>query len=385
MPWQARNFAHDNLVLGSVLGLIFSTPAGASLAGCGPFSGADTAATIFSFIPQRFIVQHTTCESHSLVSGDSDLSLAPQRILCSGVRATAFGAPFHERSCGGMGSSTVVAKGYHFGKHEFEGYVWVANIAGQTKNVSLCTDKFCQIPSCTTYPTSCDGTCVPMVGGPSAWQGKYMKIDCSGAHCGDSGFTAAPAHSIDGNWARKWETPCDLATDTVCEGNITHTVCMNVKGQRGDVTYQAKFESVRVNGQLFQGELQGYSAIQGVRYGHVVNSNVNQVEYILGKGQWSGSSISWFETAKMLPTTPVTYSIPDARTSTLAFKLGKEIFDLSRSSICVPPPCVLWEGCINWDQPWSQIWLFVFTVLLSCSSCSARINGAGICGMRKSN
>lgn len=263
-----------------------------------------------------------------------------------------------------MGSSTIIPKGYHFGKHEFEGYVWVNNIAGQTKNVSLCSDKSCTVASCATYPTVCGGACVAIVAGPSVWQGKYMKIDCSGPHCGPSGFTEAPAHSLDGDWARRWETKCDLVTDAACQGNVTHTVCMNINGPRGDLSYKASFSKVTVQGQEFNGKIEGFAAIRGLRYDHIVNSKLNRVAYILEKGQWSRQgSFSWFKTANMLPSRSVTYAIPDARTKTLPFKAGEESFDLSRSDICIPPPCVLWEGCINWEKPWSQDWLFVFYFL----------------------
>jgi len=128
------------------------------------------------------------------------------------------------------------------------------------------------------------------------------------------------------------------------------------------MTYTAQFgtelEPVVVNRVEYRGKMEGYSAIRGVRYGHVVNSAVNQVEYIVGKGQWSGASVWWLKRGDLLPSTGVTYTIPDARTTRLDLKVGaKQSFVLARSSICIPPPCVLFQGCILWTSPWSQGWL----------------------------
>jgi len=140
---------------------------------------------------------HSSCSvrnvsvANAVLRKGSESCTCLQRVLCSALTATSLGAPFNERSCEGMGSSTIVPKGYHFGKHRFEGYVYVTNTGDGTpsKNVSLCTDMWCRIPSCRVYPVPCGGGCVAVVGGPMAWQGRYMKIECSGSYCGDSGFT----------------------------------------------------------------------------------------------------------------------------------------------------------------------------------------------------
>jgi len=150
---------------------------------------------------------------------------------------------------------------------------------------------------------------------------------------------------------------------------------------------------VVVNGQTYQGEINGYSAVNSIRYGHVVSNTINQADYTIGAGSWeyssdemsqltlngaATSSLSWLKTSSLLPTASAgeSYTINDAKSRVIALRVDGETRSISRGGSTedgvpvesVLPQCVTTTTTTPWylDYKW---WIISAVCIFSLTAC----------------